>query len=317
MKNYVKTLFLCRTPLQARICLGIIDKHSYKEYDILYFTQNDSDSDRQYYHRLRLNARNAAYIYVKQKKIDILNHLFGIWFLQKKNIINAGYGHIYIASIDSFVFRYVITKNPNAILYGFDDGIANITPGDIYENLNRYKKAIFYSRLLGLPPPENIKQKIVHHFSIYPSFKNIYEANKISFIDIFSGHDNPKKNKHGTVLTFFIGQPFHEYMSNSHIYALKKWLQRQSIDFYVPHPREKAPLIDNTILNKAGELAEDAILKAAGNSRPRLLSAYSSVLFNIGSDHADLIYLSFGNDESERKRIELINKTGASIIKIA
>lgn len=311
-----KSLFLCRTPLQARICIEILNQYDELNFDLIYFTQNDSDSDRYYYSRLSAKASGSCYLYTKKKKKDIFNHIISMLKLRRKFKF-TGYERIFLASIDSFVFRYVISKNKNAVLVGFDDGTANITPGSQYYNLDEYKRASMYSAILCLPKAENIKSRLSIHYSIYPGFSNIVPSDRLLFVNAFNGLVKPILNDGSGFITYFIGQPFHEYLEPNKVKALKSWVESKNIDFYVMHPREEKPLIDNVeILDKKGLLAEDAIFQNAGGARVRIISAYSTVLFNISSNDAEKIYLSLSNDEKELERCSLIRKTGAKIVNV-
>lgn len=312
-----KILFLCRTPLQARVCLQIIKEERIEKFDIVYFTQNNSDSDLSYFSKLKAMAGNACYLYIPQRKPDLINHLVAIWRLRKEaNLLN--YKKIYLASIDSLVFRYAIKKNQHATLYGFDDGTANITPCDSnYYNIGRYKRANLYGWLLGLPTPRQVICRLERHFSIYPGFKNIITESKVTFISIFNRTNPDALHKNDIYISFFIGQPFHEYLKAPHVTAIRNWLMSQAVDFYVMHPREKIPLLENIpVLDKEGLLAEDVIFKAAKGCRPRIISAYSTVLFNISHQDAEKVYLSVGNDDVERQRLALIRKTGSMVVNI-
>lgn len=309
-------LFLCRTPLQARICLKIIEFAEIQHYDVIYFTQNNSEVDREYFAQFEAKSNCSLYLHVPQKKPDILNHLISIWQLRSRWRMN-NYTGIYLASIDSLIFRYVIKRNPKATLRSFDDGTANITPGSLYYKLDQYKKSRFYGMLMGLPTAENVKKRLYQHYSIYSGFENFVDSRKVSFISLFSGLRPGMRSVEKKPITFFIGQPFHEYLNAHHVVDLKRWLAKQHIDFYVMHPREKSPLLANIpILVKDGMLAEDAIFKTAGDRRPRIISAYSTVLFNIDHRDADKFYLSLGNGIIEQQRLDLVSKTGAVVITI-
>ena len=297
--------------------MQIIEEEAIENFNVLYLTQNNSDTDRSYFSQLEAKAGNAFYLHVPQKRPDFLNHLIAI--RQLRHYWNpTNYARIYLASVDSPVFRYVIKKNPQASLFSFDDGTANITPGSLYYNLEKYRKANFYSRLLGLPTGQQVKARLRQHYSIYPGFDNFIEQKKISYISLFERVSPSARSENVRHATFFIGQPFHEYLSARHVTALRNWISTQSIDFYVMHPREKCPLLENIpLLDKAGLLAEDAIFRAAADRRPRIISAYSTVLFNISHHNAEKVYLSLGDDDIERKRLALISRTGSMVVDIA
>jgi hypothetical protein len=310
----IHSLFLCRTPLQARICIEIIRENKISEFDVIYFTQNDSKSDKLYFSQLSEKARNSNYIYIKKQYKDILNHLFSIIELKKRGLAH-NYKYIYIASIDCFLFRFVVKKNPKASLLGFDDGSANITSGSLYYNLDKYKKSEFYAKILGLPKANKVKLKLIKHYSIYPSFENIISQDKIHYINLFTQNSKNILSDSSTSTTYFIGQPFHEYLDTKQIKLLQSWLGNQVIDYYILHPREKNQLIcEIPVLETHGLLAEDAIFKISHDSKIRIISAYSTVLFNINCQNAEKIYLSLSNDRNEIERRSLIEKTGSKII---
>lgn len=313
-----KTLFLCKTPLQARICLAIIEQKSLKNPEVIYSTQHNSGLDRRYFFELQKKTSLSTYLFFAPKKhLNILNYLYEIKKLYSMHPMNR-YDSIYLASIDNLLFRFIIKKNPQATLYGFDDGTANITPSSHYFNPETSWKLKLYRKLLGVPSASIIKLSIKEHYSLYPNFQNIISASKIIplTLTLVSPSGDSQRNSPSKSEVFFIGQPFAEYLDRKDIEILKAWLANQSIDFYIKHPRESQPITPNIpLLQKNELLAEDAIFEVA-NGRPIIISAYSTVLFNVSSEMADKIYLSIANDEEEQRRLALIKKTGSTIIKI-
>lgn len=311
----VNSVFLCRSPLQARICLEIIKYKRLKDFDVIYFSHEDNELDKNYYSLISNKANFSIYIKESKNNKDILNHLSAILRL-KKQWPRTTYLNIYIASIDNYMFRYIIKKNQKATLFGFDDGAANISSFGHYYHLNKFKRAILYSKVFRLPQPEAVRRSLSKHFTIYHNFENIVPDSKLVTIRLFDfettlAHDSKKS------MTYFIGQPFHEYLKPKEIMLLKSWLDKQDIDYYIMHPREKKPLMSNIkLLKKNGLLAEDAIFKSSQGSNVKVISAYSTVLFNIHSKNAEKIYLSLNNDQTEKERCRLIKKTGSEIINI-
>lgn len=309
------SLFLCRTPLQARICLKLLEKEGIESFDVVYFTQNDSDSDRHYFCRMKENGCRAEYIHVQPRSPDILNHLAAILKLQKyKNF--DGYRKIFLASLDCILFRYIIKQNSRATLHGFDDGTANITPTSLYFDDYRYVRARLYGAILGIPSSEKVKDLLVRHYSIYPGFDNVVPEDKIIHLSLFDG-SRSTEGQLASGFTFFIGQPFQEAYSADALAKLKAWVSTQRVDYYVMHPRESTPLLDHIpVLEKSGQLAEDAIIHAAGGRRPRVLAAYSSVLFNMSSDVADKFYIASDSTDIEAQRIALARRAGCSVVNL-
>ncbi len=312
----VPDLVLCRTPLQAKIFSEIISLAGTVSYDLIYVTHDDSETDRLYFSILAIGAARADYFFVKKKRLDVLNHLSILGKLYARGKLK-GYKKIYLASIDSVAFGYIAKLNPAAEIFTFDDGAANITTSGHYHHEVGFSKAKLYSFFLGLPSLQKFKLRIVRHYSIYPGFINIVNKEKVTFLSVFKLIEGDKKKCDDVRVTFFIGQPFGEYLDKKSVDALRAWLQCNRIDYYVLHPREGVPLVHNIpVLEKHGHLAEDAIFKLAAGVRPCIISAYSTVLFNIHDEVADKYYLSFGNDELELRRLKLIEKTGSKVIKV-
>lgn len=308
-----RSLFLCVTPLQARICLKIIELEKVKNFDIIYYATQISETAEAYYRKLKEIAVNAIIIEIKNAK-DLLKSNF---FLPHPFLNKNNYNRIYLASIDNILFKNIIKKNKKSKIYTFDDGTANIFKESNYFNseyIGKSKKQIIFLKIFNLPTKSEIFEKSLQHYTIFNNFENKAIKQKTKTISIFDKEKNEESTKN---ISFFIGQPFYEYLSEAQILKLKNYLNNKKIDYYVMHPREIEPILKNIkILDKESEMAEVAIIKKTGKNRPLIISGFSTVLFNIDSEIADKIYLSLDNDHNEKRRIELIKKTGSKIIQI-
>lgn len=316
MSNIRKSLFLCSTPLQARICLSIIHFNKLDSYDVVYYTTHDTIRDQTYFKRLAANSHYNYYYYGK-KKLKGLNSLTTLSFIKKipNTLKNEEYENIYIASIDNYLFKYLISKHPKSVLTGFDDGTANITLSSSYHVLDSRKRASIINKIFMLPTNKEIIDSIDRHYTIYPNFKNIVEDEKIISINIF---DIPKVcSGFEKTVTFFIGQPFEYYLTDKEQDSLRRFLSRYKIDYYIMHPKETKPLVANIkVLNNTKSIAEDLILEASEHSQVHVLSGYSTVLFNLSGSHIKRTYLSVKRDNNELERCLLIDKTGAQTVKV-
>lgn len=316
MLNTDKHLFLCSTPLQARICLEIIKFNQLESYDVIYYTTHDTKRDQYYFEKLADNSHYHYYCYGK-KKFKGLNSLTNISFIKKvpSTIKRENYKSIYIASIDSFLFRYLIRKHPESAIIGFDDGTANITPSSSYYNLDQRKRTKFLNEILALPTPKKVIDSISRHYTIYPNFTNFVDDDKLIFLDVFN-IPVVQENFNRTT-TFLIGQPFEYYLTDEEQDNLRRFLSRYKIDYYIMHPKETKPLVANIkVLNNTKSIAEDLILEASEHSQVHVLSGYSTVLFNLSGSHIKRTYLSVKRDNNELERCLLIDKTGAQTVKV-
>lgn len=317
LKTSINSLFLCSTPFQAKICLSIIDFLELKNFDVIYFTKKSSETDLNYFNKLKKNSKYSQYIYIS-KNIRGLNALFNLTYLRKvdKLFVMNKYDKIFLASFDNIIFRYILKKNPATKIYGFDDGAANIFPANNEFNDTR-KRTVLTNIILKLPSDQEVIQKLVRHYSIYSNFDFFIEKNRVLEIPFLNFKIKEDSHKLSKKINFFIGQPFNEYLNDSEILKLKKWLNNSKIDYYILHPRENEPLV-NTIptLDKSGMLAEDIIVYYSEGYRPTIYSSFSTVLFNINSKDISKIYLSISNDKLEDERCKLIEKTGSVILKL-
>ena len=313
-----KSLFLCTTPFQVKICLEIIKLLELEFYDILYWTRKNDELDNSYFKSISDNANTSYYIFSKKKKQG-LNALAFIKYIPKlpKIFVSNNYKDIYIASMSDYLFRYIIKKNPSAEVNGFDDGTANITPTSSYFNPDKRKRTLALNFLMRLSSTSDIKNKLTKHYTVYSEFENIVEKSKIFYLDANMFRNENEYSACNETMTFFIGQPFEEYLKVEEQRKLIEWLSNERIDYYVMHPREQRPILTNvSILDKNGLLAEDAIYKKSKGFNIHIISGYSTVLFNIKSDHIRKTYLSLSNSIEESKRCSLISKTNSQVIKV-
>lgn len=314
-----KTLFLCRTPFQAKICLRIIDKLNIDSFDIIYITTNNSDSDKSYYTEISEKSEKSLYLYMNWNRFSMISDLAYIskLYLSHREHFNR-YSYIYIASIDNFLFRYIVKKNPSAVLSGFDDGTANITPSSVYYNLDVPKRKVLYSKLLGIKNESELRDSLEIHYSVYLNFDNYIDINKVKFLSLLSQELNDIDSNNKPMITFFIGQPFQEYLINEELVIMKQWLENERIDYYIMHPREKKPLLDDIpLIKKDGWLAEDIILNSTDFFNPRVISGYSTVLFNLSCLDITKVYLSLRSTPEEIQRCALIKRTGSKIVHLS
>jgi len=310
-----KVLILCTTPLQTVIAKEIILHEKIKDFFVIYYTRHNSQTDKLYYSEIAKNSKESKYVYVEKEKSGTLSQakksLDAIIFSRKNK-----YSRIYLASIDSLLFRKIIKYNQSSSIYTFDDGTANITPTSIYHLPEKDRKIIALRIFARIPSIEETKSRASKHYTIYPEFKNILPKNKIINIKIFQ--QEPKKNqKEKQELTIFIGQPFDEYLKKKSIDQIKAWLKKTKIDIYFKHPREKHPITSKArITTLPQRLSEEEIFYLSKDFNVTIISAYSSVLFNIPNNIANKIYLCADDSQAEKHRCNLIKKTGARILEI-
>lgn len=310
-------LFLCRTPLQARICLKIIETENIQKADVFYYTQHDSESDRLYYSRLQQVGGHTQYVHLSNDRYGVINYIIA-YFLADKRFKKLQYKSIYLASIDAMLFRAFLKIHNDAHVFTFDDGTSNIVRNCAisYHAEDRGRTEVI-RRLARMQTRRQIKDKSLRHYSIYKEFENICPPERTVHLDIFP--PSPAAIDCTREVKFFIGQPFEEYLNEAQIRRLQNFLKTQKFDYYIKHPRENRPAQGGIpFLDKKGELAETAIMAASAGAIPHIYAGFSTVLFNIPSDNARKFYLHFRDkdDDETREMHEFALRAGCSVIEL-
>lgn len=307
---FPSALLLIRTPFQAWQVTNILKSESVKTYDILYFTHNDSREDQFYFRRLSEKSRTAKYCHAPVRRYDILGHLQ--WYLQtRKWMSGMRYDLVVLASIDSHVINAIASRQGHAALVTFDDGTANIYRSSNYFIDRLAGRAGIYRHLLGASDLENLKARIVRHYTMYPGFANIVEPERLCSIP---GLLRQRDLEGGKIRTYFVGQPFREMFDAVFVKALQEHVRQLPIDAYVRHPRETEPLdIGVPFLDKAGLIAEEAILRDAGNCGISLVGGFSSVMFNLAGVARNMTGILPKRDPRKVELGNLLEQTGGEV----
>lgn len=283
IKMNPRNLIMCVTPLQMIIAEKIIELHPDKEFDLLVLALNDNEKYRHYYERLKFFCINSLYIISKPGLLGFADYIKQL----KVKSLNIKYQDMYLASIDSRHFQYIVSKNQGGNLYTFDDGTANIIPSDIYylnSKPNILKRVIW--RLFGIKYyMKDLKDVSLLHYTIYKDIPNILE-NKY-YLPLFSNETNAQK-KYGLqrTVSFYLGQPLIEISKKFDIHYVENIINNLKIDYYYPHPRENTYPEGSFQLINSHLIFEDYIiefLKNHPNTTVNIFSFISTALLNIMS----------------------------------
>lgn len=278
----MNNLLIIRTPFQAWLAERVLEKEKIDNFDLIYFTHNNSIEDTHYYKKLALKANKSEYIFVLPQRINILSLI--TFKIRSRSWYNyCQYNIILCASIDSFYITSLIRSNRNCRLITFDDGTSNIDTKSSYSYFQESKSVRdrFYRFLLNALSLSQVKSLIDRHYTMYDGYENIVDSSKLVFLDKLK---RPTYKKNNATKTYFIGTPFEEIMSDKEIKKLEGFLKNWEFSAYVAHPRETRLLkIGAKTLDKKGQIAEEAILEDAKDSSIILIGGnLSSVMLNIG-----------------------------------
>lgn len=305
-------LLLLRTPFQAWLVQKVLAAEALGNYDILYFTHNNSEEDRFYFEKLATDARRSHYCWAPVRRFDILGHID--FYRQSPSwSLTTSYKKVMLASINSPVLNAMATHHKESELITFDDGLANIVPDGIYTADVKSWRMQLYRRAFGSAALNVIKQRIQHHYSVYPGFDNIVEAAKVRHLEGWCRAFSDEQTKDKSAI-YFVGQPLEEIMTREQIQLVQERLRNMNINFYVKHPRERQMLDIGAIpIEKHGRIAEDAILQHANGRNVHLISWFSTTLFNLAKTVERCTMLLIKSSQDTEQKRSMAEKAGCHV----
>lgn len=230
-----RSLIMCVTPLQMIIAKKIIELKSEENFDLIVIALSDNEKYRYYYERLKRLCVAEIYYSTEQGIKGFLNFIK----ILKINKLDRQYQNLYLASIDSRHFQYVLSKNKKANVYTFDDGTVNIIPHSLYYLNSKpklFKRVVW--RGLGIKCyMEDIKKLSLLHYTIYKDVPNIIA--KTQLIKLYKDYDSTLTLTN-RVVKIYLGQPLEEISDIFTIDYIAQALKKLHVDFYYPHPRENS-----------------------------------------------------------------------------
>lgn len=274
-----RSLFVCHTPLQAKIAMRIIQEKKIGDYDVFYFTHTINDTQISHYELLAKNANHATFWPCKVR--------FPKFFGEMKKMFNDRiYGSIYLSSIDSIYCHLVLTYSSFYHLYTYDDGNANIVYNSLYYECEKPFYTNFIYWLFGSRyTMEKLKLQSSLHYSIYKDKKNIID--NVEYVSLFDQNVLLNRDvQSGTECNVFLGSYF-SYVVKADIESFANRLLAYFTDmtnlFYIQHPMEKSNYFSGIkSLKGKGVLAEELILELT--KRYETVNVYgiaSSAQFNL------------------------------------
>lgn len=289
-KQDLRSLIICCTPLQMLIAEKIIELNPNKKFDLIVTVPNDNDKFRYYYNKLKKKCFDCLYYIDKVGLKSFFKFIIDV----KKNSLNKNYREIYLASIESRYFQYVISKNIHSDIFTFDDGTANIITSSRYHVNDKphYFKRAFW-RVIGINIyMEDIKAMSLLHYTIYENIPNIIDNTR--FINLYKkGKDNNIQIT--KVVKIYLGQPLQDASSLFNDNYIVQTIESLSIDYYYPHPREKKIPIGSFKIIESFLVFEDYIIDYLKNNlevEVEIYSFISGTILNIANlDRVSLKYI--------------------------
>lgn len=254
----MRHLFICGTPLQARIAESIIKQKCLvaSECAVFFYTSIENDKYLHYFERLR-QICDTAHLFIAD------GHTIKSLLQAKKQLKKIHFDTIYLASPISAYSIIALGLGRHSELYTFDDGTANIFARSSYSKgiALSFKKSIAMKILGSSYTPDRIKGESMGHYTIYPQFKNNI-SDKLIPISLFNPPPAPASALKCSVI---LGTVFHETFNPFRAQEILKSLCA-SIDatkqevFFLPHPRDQTTRINAFQMIDSRLMAEDEIL---------------------------------------------------------
>lgn len=285
-----KSLIMCVTPLQMIIAEKIIQLNPKEGFDLLVIALSDNDKYQYYYDRLKNICVTSMYYTTEKGMKGFLNYIRKL----NKTKLDKKYQSLYLASIDSRHFQYILSRNKKANIYTFDDGTANIIPQSLYYSNSKPKlsKRIVW-RGFGIKNyMEDVKKLSLLHYTIYKDVPNIIEKTKL--IRLY-GEYKSSSTPVTKIVKIYLGQPLEEISVDFNSQYVEVIVAKLDIDFYYPHPREKfIPKGEFNIITSQ-LVFEDYIVSYLEDNPEVMVEVYSfisSAMLNIASlDRIKLNYI--------------------------
>lgn len=275
-----RSLLMCTSPLQILISLKLIKVFSTHSFDVVLVAPENNFKYEKYYNIISAECINSLF-FVGGKNVTGIKLLYNYILGLKSNGILRNYDNYFIASIDSRLFQYTLSKRlPCSKIYTFDDGLANIINTSIYYHdyyPNFFRKIILKFMGVNIFSKE-IKELSKLHFTIYKDVPNIVDS--LYFISLMDEGDSCFKERRGGfkdgVLKIFLGQPLNdliEYMDSRYV---NRVLLKHGINYYYPHPKENYK-IEMAKVIETDLVFEDYIMNFMRNNNCRVeVYTYSS-----------------------------------------
>ena len=275
-------LFLCTTPFQLFLAKKIIEELKIKsnEVSFLYLSNVENTVVKNSINTIIESGFKIEHLKIKKEKRSIKKYIkkIHIYTYLLKNYCSKKYDGIYLASIDTRLFYFILSKTKFEQLFTFDDGTANITPESVYYKnkekgiAKKTKEFVFRIKY----DMKKVKEKSSLHYTVYKNYKNIIENTK--FINLFEKNTTYKKKNtiRKTSCSVILGtvypEAFEKNINSEEVVSnCVKIIKKNGFDlFYIPHPRDisKKPT-EEIIFLEQKNIAEKEI--------EQLLEKYDSV----------------------------------------
>jgi hypothetical protein len=281
------SLFYCRTPLQLKVSQKIIASLGLSSScKVIYHPANSSP--KHFYYFKSFESVNKYFIPFKQNSPFVVQELFA-WNTLPKKLRKCDFSSIYFASIHSILLSRLVSRNVEAKLNIFDDGLLNINMQHFYNALEDHPIHKAIKKIFLLQTNNEILSRTLMHFTIYDLKLSQWMPCPSRQIDLLESTPFQRKSPQPTKkLRLLIGNTF-DHIKNFQPKKHDELAHSSKFDIFIPHPASKLqprlPNFLNEVIN--GEMtnnliAEDIIFELMQHGYKVIIYGFSSsVLLNL------------------------------------
>lgn len=241
-------LFICFTVLQLKIATRIMEEEGgLSDTSLLYLGDRDLPRAKSLLNGIEKRVKKVRYFDVARESINNKDSFFSKKVL---HLINewgyTSFDKVYLASIDMTFIGHFLSRLSFNTLITFDDGTVNINKSSAYYQDTSFLKKYFRYNYGRKYWAEDFRKLSSRHYTIYKEFPNIVQ--NPTYIPLFKDQSTHTKMKETNKnIKILLGTIYKDIVmvdkdENIIVNQLKKFVENEGIDIYIPHPRCKSNL---------------------------------------------------------------------------
>lgn len=278
-------LIYCSSPLQVLIAEQILHVYAGEEFYCVYDGDPKAEKPQYYYQRLLSQCKGGCFVprvyhsNPLRAYLDTCTKLLMAWRLPHIQ-------RVFVASLESSIFRLLMSGMRSAEVYTYDDGAINLSP-KAFEMMNDQDDGGFIRALRSLvfiPTVAELRAMSRKHYTIFTQPNVMPNATLIPLFDSRGLETGAQAEMRR--LAILLGQRAYTYDETARDIALaEEVVRRYGITHYLPHPKEDYS-IEGVEYIRTPLIAEDyllGLLREQPDLQVELYSYCSTALLNLSS----------------------------------
>lgn len=278
-------LIYCSSPLQVLIAEQILHVYAGEEFYCVYDGDPKAEKPQYYYQRLLSQCKGGCFVprvyhsNPLRAYLDTCTKLLMAWRLPHIQ-------RVFVASLESSIFRLLMSGMRSAEVYTYDDGAINLSP-QAFDIMNDQEDGGFIRALRSLvfiPTVAELRAMSRKHYTIFTQPNVMPNATLIPLFDSRGLETGAQAEMRR--LAILLGQRAYTYDETARDIALaEEVVRRYDITHYLPHPKEDYS-IEGVEYIRTPLIAEDyllGLLREQPDLQVELYSYCSTALLNLSS----------------------------------